>query len=163
MLRTDGDPLLSLALSPDGHTLAVAENDGVVRFFDAATLRPVGRPYDAGKARIPELGYSPDSELEYSPDGTRLAVADVTAAYGGFIDLLDGRTHRRIRRLRQRVSQRGSLALAQGRDVLARLAPPDRAQHERYRGRARPGPPGALGRADGARPQAAERRQATSA
>ena len=99
VLRTDGDPLLSLALSPDGHTLAVAENDGVVRFVDAATLRPVGRPYDAGKARIPELGYSPDSELAYSPDGTRLAVADVTDAYGGFIDLLDGRTHRRIRRL----------------------------------------------------------------
>ena len=99
VLRTDGDPLLSLALSPDGHTLAVAENDGVVRFVDAATLRPVGRPYDAGKARIPELGYSTDSELAYSPDGTRLAVADVTDAYGGFIDLLDGRTHRRIRRL----------------------------------------------------------------
>ena len=90
MLRGDGDPLLSLALSPDGRTLAVAENDGTVRFFDAATRRPVGRPYDAGKTRIPELGYSPDSELEYSPDGTRLAVADASFPVGGFIDLLDG-------------------------------------------------------------------------
>ncbi|MEO8687230.1 MAG: BTAD domain-containing putative transcriptional regulator [Solirubrobacteraceae bacterium] len=99
VLRGDGDPLLSLALSPDGRTLAVAENDGTVRFLDAATRRPVGRPYDIGKRRIPELGYSPDSELEYSPDGTRLAVADASFPVGGFIDLLDARTHRRIDRL----------------------------------------------------------------
>jgi DNA-binding beta-propeller fold protein YncE len=71
----------------------------VVRFLDAATRRQVGRPYDVGKTRIPGLGYSPDSELEYSPDGTRLAVADASFPDGGFIDLLDGRTHRRIARL----------------------------------------------------------------
>jgi WD40 repeat protein/DNA-binding SARP family transcriptional activator len=99
VLRGDGDALLSLALSPDGRTLAVAENDGAVRFFDAATRRPVARPYDVGKRRIPELGYSPDTELEYSPDGTRLAVADASFPVGGFIDLLDARTHRRIKRL----------------------------------------------------------------
>jgi WD40 repeat protein/DNA-binding SARP family transcriptional activator len=99
VLRGDGDPLLSLALSPDGRTLAVAENDGAVRFFDAATRRPVGRPYDIGKKRIPEIGYSPDSELAYSPDGTLLAAADASYPIGGFIDLLDARTHRRIKRL----------------------------------------------------------------
>ena len=70
-----------------------------MRFFDAATRRPVGQPYDAGKTRIPQLGYSPDSELAYSPDGTRLAVADASFPVGGFIDLLDGRTHRTIKRL----------------------------------------------------------------
>ena len=99
VLRGDGDPLLSLALSPDGHTLAVAENDGAVRFFDAVTRQRVGRPYDVAKKRIPELAYSTDSELEYSPDGTRLAVADHSFPVGGFIDLLDARTHGRIARL----------------------------------------------------------------
>jgi WD40 repeat protein len=99
VLRGDGDPLLSLALSPDGRTLAVAENDGAVRFFDAATRRQVDQRYDVGKRRIPELGYSPDSELEYSPDGTRLAVADASFPVGGFVDLLDARTHRRVKRL----------------------------------------------------------------
>ena len=95
----DGDPLLSLAVSPDGRTLAVADEGGTVLFLDAATRRRVGRPYDLGKARIPEIGYSMDSELEYSSDGTRLAVADASFPVGGFIDLLDGHTHRRIKRL----------------------------------------------------------------
>ena len=89
-----------------------------MRFFDAVTRRRVGRPYDVGKGRIPELGYSPDSELEYSPDGTRLAVADHSFPVGGFIDLLDARTHRRIARLTIRRSPNGGGAAPSPKDVL---------------------------------------------
>ena len=85
--------------APDGRTLAVAENDGTVRFYDAATRRPVARSYDDGKTAVPDRGYSPDTELRYSPDGTRLAVADSSFPSGGFIDLLDSRTHHRVARL----------------------------------------------------------------
>ena len=99
VMRGDGDPLLSLAVSPHGRTLAVAENDGTVRFYDAATRRPVARSYDDGKTAVPDRGYSADTELRYSPDGTRLAVADSSFPSGGFIDLLDTRTHHRVARL----------------------------------------------------------------
>jgi WD40 repeat protein len=91
VLRGDGDRLLSLALHPDGRTLAVGDNDGTVLFFDAVTRRRLGRPYDAGLA--------PVFELEYSPDGRRLAVAASAPPDGGYIDLLDGHTHRRIARI----------------------------------------------------------------
>src|SRR5438128_1332180 len=75
----DGRPLSALGLSPDGRTLAVADNQGRVLFVDPVTRRPVGRPYTA---------LSPIGAVTYSPDGKVMALSG-----GDFIDVLDGRTH----------------------------------------------------------------------
>ena len=63
------------------------------------TRRTGSSSYDDGKTAVPDRGYTPDTELRYSPDGTRLAVADSLFPSGGFIDLLDTRTHHRVARL----------------------------------------------------------------
>jgi WD40 repeat protein/DNA-binding SARP family transcriptional activator len=81
----DGRPLNALGLSPDGRTLAAADNQGRVLFLDPVTRRPVGRPYTA---------LSPIFAVTYSPDGSLMALSGVN-----FIDVLDGRTHAYRRRL----------------------------------------------------------------
>jgi WD40 repeat protein len=81
----DGSPLDALGLSPDGRTLAAADNQGRVVFLDPVTRRPVGRPYTA---------LSPIIAVTYSPDGRVLALSG-----GDYIDVLDGRTHAYRRRL----------------------------------------------------------------
>jgi WD40 repeat protein/DNA-binding SARP family transcriptional activator len=75
----DGRPLNAIGLSPDGRTLAAADNQGRVRFVDPVTRRPLGRPYTP---------ISPIVAVTYSPDGRLLALSA-----GDFIDVLDGRTH----------------------------------------------------------------------
>jgi WD40 repeat protein/DNA-binding SARP family transcriptional activator len=78
-----GHPLSALDLSPDGRTLAVADDRGNVLFLEAATGRRVGRAYKALGAIW---------ALRFSPDGTLLAVAEVDS-----VDILDARTHRASR------------------------------------------------------------------
>ena len=79
--------MTGLDLSPDGRTLAVGDDSGKVLFFDPVTGRRGGGPY--------ELPYATAiSAVRFSPDGTRLAVA-----WGGSVDILDGRTHQRETRL----------------------------------------------------------------
>jgi WD40 repeat protein/energy-coupling factor transporter ATP-binding protein EcfA2 len=75
----DGSPLNALGLSPDGRTLAAADNQGRVLFLDPVTRRPLGPPYKA---------LSPIVAVTYSPDGRVLALSG-----GDYIDVLDGRTH----------------------------------------------------------------------
>ena len=77
--------LIALALSPDGRTLATADDQGRVVFLDPVTRRPRGRPYTA---------LTPIFALTYSPDGRVLALTG-----DDFIDVLDGRTHVYRRRL----------------------------------------------------------------
>jgi WD40 repeat protein len=50
----------SVAFSPDGTTLATADTDGIVRFFDARTGEPRGEPFDSQQGKLNSLLYSPD-------------------------------------------------------------------------------------------------------
>jgi WD40 repeat protein/DNA-binding SARP family transcriptional activator len=52
----------SLAISPDGRTLAVSDNTATVRFYDTATLRLRGVARDFGET----------TPVGYTPDGTRI-------------------------------------------------------------------------------------------
>jgi WD40 repeat protein len=85
VLPGTGSPLGALALAPDGQTLVAGDSRGDVLFLDAVTGRPSGRRYTA-------LGGI--SALKFSPGGRYLAVVA-----GGFVDLLDARTHAYLRRL----------------------------------------------------------------
>jgi RNA polymerase sigma factor (sigma-70 family) len=58
-----------LAISPDGTRLAVADDDNVLRLFDARTGRPLFSP---------PTHTSPVQTLTFSPDGTELASAERT-------------------------------------------------------------------------------------
>ena len=92
VIGSDGNPLNALGLSPDGRTLAAADNQGRVRFVDPVTRRPRGRPYRA---------LTPIFAVTYSPDGRVLALTG-----DDFIDVLDGRTHAYRRRLFARARAR---------------------------------------------------------
>lgn len=60
------EPVLSVAYSPDGNTLATAGTDGTIRLWDAHTNRQIGEPLPG---RIGE------SDVAFSPDGTTLATS----------------------------------------------------------------------------------------
>jgi WD40 repeat protein/class 3 adenylate cyclase len=75
-----------LALSPDGKTLAVANNQGQVVFLNARTLDPE-------RSIVPPGGFGPahsTSAIAYSPNGSLLAVA---GGNPGTITLLDARSN----------------------------------------------------------------------
>lgn len=91
VMRGDGGGLTAVDLHPDGRTVAIGDYDGTVIFLDARTHRRLAQPSQSGP--VSEI-----SALAFSPDGTRLASAGSTA-YGGFVDLFDGRTRRHIARL----------------------------------------------------------------
>ncbi len=89
VVRGDGDALIDLDLSPDGRTLAYMENDGTLRFVDARTRRPTGRPVALpGYAGCVIASIVRFDQLRYSPDGSRIAVGACAPA------ILDARTHR---------------------------------------------------------------------
>jgi WD40 repeat protein/DNA-binding SARP family transcriptional activator len=83
------------AISPDGRLMAIGDDIGNVVVYDAASRRPLGRPYRIESSII--------QNVRFSPDGDTLAVSyfDMTAAEqrNGLVDLIDPRT----RELRQRV------------------------------------------------------------
>jgi WD40 repeat protein/DNA-binding SARP family transcriptional activator len=91
VMRGDGDPLTSVALHPDGRTLAVGDDDGTLVFLDAVTRRRLGSPQQVRWA-------SRISSLAFSNDGTRLASAGWDKT-GTVVDLFDGRTRRRLARV----------------------------------------------------------------
>ena len=78
---------LQLTLSPDGHTLAVLDNQSEVLLFDVATRRQVGRLKDTGL---------PGTQFVYTPDG-RFAVAFATDQSG--LVLMDIRKQRLAHKL----------------------------------------------------------------
>ena len=91
VMRGDGDGLDAVALHPDGRTVAVGDHNGTVLFLDARTRQRLGKPRGSGTV-------SQVMSLAFSPDGSRLASGGSTA-YGGFVDLFDGRTLRHVARL----------------------------------------------------------------
>ena len=71
VLRGDGEAMSAVALSPDERTLAAGNPAGNVFLFDTQTRRRVAtiRPGNAARR---------SSQLAYSPDGSRLAIAHDT-------------------------------------------------------------------------------------
>jgi DNA-binding SARP family transcriptional activator/WD40 repeat protein len=90
VVRGAGSPLRAVDLAPDGRTLLVGDSHGSVEYLDAISHRRIGHPYKAGNII---------RAARFSPDGTRVAVSGYAIARDGFIDLLDVRGHRSIRRL----------------------------------------------------------------
>jgi WD40 repeat protein len=64
-----GGRLTSIALSPDGHTLALSNDEGQLRFFDLPARRFIGPP-----VLVAGLGGGAIDPPQFSPDGTRVAI-----------------------------------------------------------------------------------------
>ena len=88
VLPGTGNRLLALDLSPDGRTLAIADQQGLLALYDTATRRPLGIAY-----RAP--GRAPIFNLRFSPDGSRLVVVG-PGPRGITAQLLDARTRTRL-------------------------------------------------------------------
>jgi WD40 repeat protein len=69
---------ISVAVAPDGATVAVGHGDGTVQLWDVATRQPIGEPL-AGHT---ELVF----DLAFSPDGTMLATASAEWTDDGVAD-----------------------------------------------------------------------------
>ena len=85
--------LLDEALTPDGRTLAVRGDDGNVVFFDARTLRRIGRPLETGD-QVAHYGAVQGSlhGLAFSGDGKTLAVGSSNSD-SATVELFDAQTH----------------------------------------------------------------------
>jgi DNA-binding SARP family transcriptional activator/WD40 repeat protein len=83
--RGDGAPLVALAISPDGRLLATGATDGTVSFFDARTMRPVGKTFRANLG-VSALAFARDYVVVGQQNTSRLA-------------FVDPRTHLRLRTL----------------------------------------------------------------
>ncbi|MEU9473952.1 helix-turn-helix domain-containing protein [Streptomyces avermitilis] len=79
-------PVDSIALSPDGHTVAANSRDGKVRIWSLP----------GGRLRHTFAGYDSGEVAAFSPDGRTLAVASVRGA-DGMIGLLDPVTGKELR------------------------------------------------------------------
>lgn len=80
------EPVDSLALSPDGHTVAANSRDGKVRIWSLP----------GGRLRHTFTGYDSGEVAAFSPDGGTLAVAFARGA-DGMVGLLDPVTGRKLR------------------------------------------------------------------
>jgi len=91
-VRGDGDRLQDIDISPDGRILAAGDNDGTLIFWNAQTMRRIGRPLQSGYAT---------PRLAFSPDGRQLGVIScpTLACNSWDIYLWDTATRRLLRRL----------------------------------------------------------------
>ena len=87
VMRGTGGRMLTTALSPDGQHLVAGDNRGKLLVYDARTDRLVSTPYGESE---------PIHVVAFSPDGSRLVVASGNESGGGGVDVLDGRTFRRL-------------------------------------------------------------------
>jgi WD40 repeat protein/DNA-binding SARP family transcriptional activator len=79
--------LTSLALSPDGHTLAYTDDQGQLHFMDARTRRRTAAPLTVPDTGFGSLGEAP----RFSADGARVAIA------GLIVNVQAGRTAASLR------------------------------------------------------------------
>jgi WD40 repeat protein len=84
VLRGDGDPFLSAALSPDGGTLAVGDLDGTTRLFDTETRELIGDHQAPG----------PVWALAFDPRGDSLAATEGVQQLKGHLQIVDPSTAR---------------------------------------------------------------------
>jgi WD40 repeat protein len=71
-LHGSPSPIVSVAYSPDGTTIASGAQDGTIMFWDAATRQTIGEPVKAHADEVHGLAFSPDGTLlaSGSLDGT---------------------------------------------------------------------------------------------
>ena len=95
-LTAGSAPLLSIAFSPDGHTLASSDYGGTVQLWDItdpAHPRPLGQPPTGGASAVDSVAFSPDGHTlaSGSLDGTtrlwnlnvQYAIERICATAGG--------------------------------------------------------------------------------
>jgi WD40 repeat protein/DNA-binding SARP family transcriptional activator len=77
--REGSKRFLDEALSPDGRVLVARGDDGGIAFFDARTLRPIGRTFPSSD-QLGLMGFTPGPfhALAFSPDSRTLAVGSTT-------------------------------------------------------------------------------------
>jgi WD40 repeat protein len=78
----------AVAFSPLGDAVASANRDGTIRFWNAATAEPLGRPIPVHEGRMGHVW-----GIAYSPDGARV----VTASRDATIAILDARAREALR------------------------------------------------------------------
>ena len=87
-LHTGGGPVTSVAISPDGTTLAVGADEGTARLWKVATLQQASNPL---------TNSGPVSSVAFSPDGKTLAVGGTDDSDGdGTVQLWDVATGEQI-------------------------------------------------------------------
>ena len=92
VLRTGGEAILALALSPDGGTLAVSDADGTLTLFDTDTYEVVGEHQAFGEAHA--IAFDPQGDsLALSPAPPPGLGTSATAA-AGTLEILDAATGR---------------------------------------------------------------------
>jgi hypothetical protein len=90
VLRSDGEPIATIALSPDERTLAAGSNTNKIFLFDTSTRSRLA-------TLEPTPGYAFIQGLAFSPDGRRLAVA-YDSLSGTTVAVFDVRTGRVVAR-----------------------------------------------------------------
>jgi WD40 repeat protein len=78
----------ALAFDPSGSTIAVAREDGRVTFLDGHTLAPTGKQIVQPKQPYGVYGHD---DLDWSPDGTRLAITYVNQGKIAVFDTTTGK------------------------------------------------------------------------
>jgi WD40 repeat protein/DNA-binding SARP family transcriptional activator len=119
---TAGWQLWAVAVSPDGRLVAVGGENGTLNIYDAASRRPLGKPYRG-------LLGGAVNKITFSPDGSTLAVTgaeSLSLTAPTVVHVIDPRTRERIQRVMlpsypypiESVVAPGLVFLPNGRDLV---------------------------------------------